>query len=113
MSQHFLLSSRARTLTLASVMRMGDEEVERVFIRLRWADNKGEPYCPHCGCLTVYGSRRRSALRWQCKAMRAVSAAARDWSRAVRKRVVVRSLARKLPSPIASIVILRLVPGLS
>src|SRR5260370_30953530 len=43
MSQHFLLSSRARTLTLASVMRMSEEEVERVFIRLRWADNKGEP----------------------------------------------------------------------
>src|SRR5438067_6896163 len=68
MPQHFLLSSRARTLSLASVMRMGDEEVERVFIRLRWADNKGEPYCPHCGCPTVYGSRRRGALRWQCKA---------------------------------------------
>jgi transposase-like protein len=68
MSQHFLLTSAARTLSLASVARMSDEEAERVFIRLRWADNKGEPFCPHCGCLTVYGSRRRGALRWQCKA---------------------------------------------
>src|SRR6202048_18974 len=68
MPQHFLLSSRAKTLTLASVMRMSDEEVERVFIRLRWASNEGKPYCPHCGCTTVYGSRRKGALRWQCKA---------------------------------------------
>jgi transposase-like protein len=71
MSQHFLLSSRAKTLTLAAVMRMGDEEVERVIIRLRWADNKGEPYCPHCGCPTVYACRRPGrAPRWRCKACR-------------------------------------------
>jgi transposase-like protein len=68
MPQHFLLSSRAKTLTLASVMRMSDEEVERVFIRLRWASNDGKAYCPRCGCTTVYGSRRKGALRWQCKA---------------------------------------------
>jgi transposase-like protein len=69
MPQHFLLSSRARTLSLASVMRMSDEEVERVFIRLRWSDNKGEPYCPHCGCSTVYACRRPGrAPRWRCKA---------------------------------------------
>jgi transposase-like protein len=50
-------------------MRMSDEEVELVFIRLRWADNKGEPYCPHCGCPTVYVCRRPSrAPRWRCKA---------------------------------------------
>jgi hypothetical protein len=69
MPQHFLLSSRAKTLTLASVMRMIDEEVERVFIRLRWEDNKGEPYCPHCGCPTVWACRRPGrAPRWRCKA---------------------------------------------
>src|SRR4051812_39329885 len=68
MAQHFLLSAAARTLTLASVARMSDEAAERVFIRLRWADNSGEPYCPKCGCTTVYGSRRKGCLRWQCKA---------------------------------------------
>jgi transposase-like protein len=68
MAQHFLLSAAARTLTLASVARMSDEEAERVFIRLRWADNDGKPYCPKCGCVTVYGSRRKGCLRWQCKA---------------------------------------------
>src|SRR6516225_4788058 len=69
MSAHFLLSSRARSLTLASVMRMTDEEVARVFIRLRWANNKGEPYCPHCGCTTVWVFRRPGrAPRGRCKA---------------------------------------------
>jgi transposase-like protein len=47
---------------------MPDEEVERIFIRLRWQDNNGEPYCPHCGCLKVYQGRRRGSPRWQCKA---------------------------------------------
>jgi transposase-like protein len=68
MPQHFLLSPAARTLTLASVARMSDEEAERVFIRLRWLDNSGAPYCPKCGCTIVYGSRRKDCLRWQCKA---------------------------------------------
>jgi transposase-like protein len=50
-------------------MRMSDEEVEQVFIRLRWAGNKGDPYCPHCGCRTVYACRRPGrAPRWRCKA---------------------------------------------
>jgi transposase-like protein len=68
MPQHFLLSPAARALTLASVARMGDEEAERVFIRLRWADNDGRAYCPKCGCREVYQSRRKGLLRFQCKA---------------------------------------------
>jgi hypothetical protein len=39
-------------------MRMNDEEAERVFIRLRWSDNDGAAYCPHCGCTIVYSCRR-------------------------------------------------------
>src|SRR5713226_3810830 len=71
MPQHFLLTSAARTLTLASVARMSDEEAERVFIRLRWSDNNGDAYCPHCGCPTVYMARRpNGAPRWRCKACR-------------------------------------------
>src|SRR4051794_23988083 len=71
MAQHFLLSAAARTLTLASVARMSDEKAERAFIRLRWADNGGNAYCPNCGCTTVYIARRPgSAARWRCKACR-------------------------------------------
>src|SRR5947199_10602268 len=68
MAQHFLLSSAAKTLTLGSVVRMSEEEVERVFIRLRWQDNNHDPYCPRCGSTTIYTSRRNGALRYQCKA---------------------------------------------
>ena len=69
MTQHFLLSAAARTLTLASVARMPDEEAERAFIRLHWSDNDGNAYCPHCGCTTVYMARRPSgSARWRCKA---------------------------------------------
>ncbi|HEY3912321.1 MAG TPA: IS1595 family transposase [Stellaceae bacterium] len=71
MAAHFLLTAAARTLTLASVARMSDEEAERVFVRLRWADNHGDAYCPHCGCPTVYACRRpNGAPRWRCKACR-------------------------------------------
>src|SRR3984893_5405680 len=71
MSQHFLLTSAARTLSLASVARMSDEEAERVFVRLRWSENTGEPFCPHCGCTIVYSCRRpNGAPRWRCKACR-------------------------------------------
>jgi transposase-like protein len=71
MPQHFLLTSAARTLSLASVMRMNDEEVEQTFIKLRWSANDGKAFCPHCGCPTVYSCRRpNGALRWRCKACR-------------------------------------------
>src|ERR1700724_4386245 len=71
MTAHFLLSSAARTLSLASVARMSDEEAERVFVRLRWSDNDGNAFCPHCGCLIVYSCRRpNGAPRWRCKACR-------------------------------------------
>ena len=71
MAQHFLLTSAARTLSLASVARMSGEEAERLFIRLRWSDNDGNAYCPHCGCAIVYSCRRpNGAPRWRCKACR-------------------------------------------
>ena len=68
MTARFLLSPAAKTLSLASVARMSDKEVETTFIRLRWPENNGEAYCPKCGCTTVYASRRKGSLRWQCKA---------------------------------------------
>src|ERR1700730_8215798 len=71
MPQHFLLTSAARTLSLASVARMSDEEAERTFVRLRWSDNDGTTYCSHCGCTLVYPYRRpNGAPRCRCKACR-------------------------------------------
>jgi transposase-like protein len=69
MSQHFLLSAKARTLSLASVLRMTDLEAETLFKNLRWTE--GKPVCVHCECPTVYECRRPSgALRFRCKACR-------------------------------------------
>jgi transposase-like protein len=71
MAQHFLLSARARSLSLAKVLRMTDAEAETAFIAVRWADNDGKPACPLCGCVTVYDCRRpNGAARWRCKACR-------------------------------------------
>jgi transposase-like protein len=69
MSQHFLLSAKARTLSLSAVLRMTDGEAESVFRSVRWTD--GKAVCPHCECPTVYECRRPSgALRFRCKACR-------------------------------------------
>lgn len=54
MSQHFLLSAAARTLSLAKVMRLSDEQAWEQFKAIRWASTEGEPVCPRCGCLTIY-----------------------------------------------------------
>ncbi len=43
MAQHFLLSAQARTLSLAKVMRLSDQEAYQTFARIRWAQNDGEP----------------------------------------------------------------------
>src|SRR5271170_5317842 len=66
MAQHFLLSSAARSLSLAAVARMTDEEAFDAFKCIRWSDNAGEPYCPKCRCAAVYSYRTRKL--WKCKA---------------------------------------------
>jgi hypothetical protein len=64
MSQHFLLSAAARTLSLSAVARMSDEEAHAKFVEIRWADNGGQPYCPKCGCLKVYAFATRKLWKW-------------------------------------------------
>lgn len=64
MSQHFLLSAAARSLSLAQVARMSDAEAHATFKAVRWADNGGEPYCPRCGVVEVYSYKTRPL--WRC-----------------------------------------------
>ena len=72
MSQHFLLSRQAKTLSLATVFRMSDAEAEAAFKRVRWAETNGEPVCPKCGGLDAYEFRRETgALVFQCRACKA------------------------------------------
>lgn len=41
--QHFLLSTQARTLSLAKVMRVSDEDAWKTFKDIRWASTQGDP----------------------------------------------------------------------
>ena len=66
MPQHFLLSSKARTLSLAKVLRLSDDEAFDAFKALRWADTEGRPYCGKCGCTDLYTITTRRL--WKCKA---------------------------------------------
>lgn len=68
MPQHFLLSSRARTLSLATVFRLTDGEAESAFRKIRWADTAGEPVCPSCDSPKAYDCRRpNGASRFRCR----------------------------------------------
>ncbi|MGD1015008.1 MAG: IS1595 family transposase [Roseiarcus sp.] len=68
MSQHFLQSPEAKTLSLATVFRMSDADAETTFRKLRWPETAGEPVCPVCGGLKAYEFRRASgALRFECR----------------------------------------------
>ncbi len=66
MAQHFLLSAKARTLSLASILRMTDDEAHGRFVAIRFADNGGAAFCPRCECTAVYTYAARRI--WKCKA---------------------------------------------
>jgi len=66
MAQHFLLSAKARTLSLAKVLRLSDDEAFAAFKAVRWADNDGKPYCAKCGGVEVYEFKARRIFK--CKA---------------------------------------------
>ena len=64
--QHFLLSTQARTLSLAKVMRLSDDEAFETFKSIRYANTDGEPVCPKCGCIGAYQIQPRRIFK--CKA---------------------------------------------
>lgn len=64
-AQHFLLSPKARTLTLRQVFGMSEDDAYAKFKSLRWPDTAGAPVCPACGGLdhwTLVEDRK-----WKCK----------------------------------------------
>ncbi|WP_299688514.1 IS1595 family transposase [uncultured Tateyamaria sp.] len=65
MSQHFLLSPAAKTLSLVKVMRMSEEEARTAFRQIRWTETEGEPICPECGCVDHYDLKTRQV--YKCK----------------------------------------------
>ncbi len=66
MAQHFLLSSRARTLSLKSIYRMNEDEARQTFAKIRWHETDGKPFCPRCGCTESYNITTRK--KHKCKA---------------------------------------------
>ena len=66
MHQHFLLSAKARTLSVRAVFELSDEQAFDLFRELRWGRGD-EVVCPACGVVEPHWflpSRRQ----WRCKA---------------------------------------------
>lgn len=66
MSQHFLLSAAARTLSLKEVYKGGEDKAYTMFRKLRWPLTDGAPVCPRCGGLDAYEITTRR--KFKCKA---------------------------------------------
>jgi transposase-like protein len=66
LGQHFLLSAKARTLSVVEIARMSEDEARAAFRVVRFAGNGGEPFCPHCGVDAVYEFKKRRIFK--CKA---------------------------------------------
>ena len=65
MAAHFLLTARARSLSLVAVARMGEDEAFATFRAIRWAATDGEPVCPVCGCVACYTYQTRRLFKCQ------------------------------------------------
>jgi len=63
MAQHFLLSAEARTLSLASIYKNGEDNAYATFCRMRWPETNGEPVCPRCGGLRHYDVKGRRKFK--------------------------------------------------
>ena len=66
MTQHFLLSPVAKTLSLTKVLRMTDGQAEKAFRAIRWPETDGAPVCPRCTGTEHYYLASRKV--WKCKA---------------------------------------------
>jgi transposase-like protein len=65
-AQHFLLSAKARTLSVKAIYKGGEDGAYETFCKLRWAETDGAPVCPRCGGLDAYKITTRRKLK--CKA---------------------------------------------
>lgn len=64
MSQHFLLSAKARTLSLRNIFDMSDMDCFELFKQVRWAD--GLPVCPRCGVIGHHYFLK-TRMQWRCR----------------------------------------------
>ena len=66
MTQHFLLSAAARTLSIKKIFSAGEDAAYETFCRLRWPQTDGKAVCPDCGCVETYDIKTRR--KFKCKA---------------------------------------------
>jgi transposase-like protein len=63
--QSFLRSPEARTLNHREIASLSEERAFALFKSIRFAENQGEPFCPHCGCVAVYTYKSRPIFKCQ------------------------------------------------
>lgn len=63
MAQHFLLSAKARTLSLKAIYAGGETAAYETFCKIRWHQTDGAPVCPRCGCLDAYSIPTRRKFK--------------------------------------------------
>lgn len=73
MAQHFLLSSKAKTISSYDIAEMSNDEATKIFEELRWSDTNGKAVCPTCGCTHSYiinttSHRGKPIKRYKCSA---------------------------------------------
>lgn len=65
MAQHFLLSARARDVSLKDMFVMSPDRARAIFAELRWG-SKTDQTCPHCGSIQSHRYVARQK-RWRCR----------------------------------------------
>ena len=66
MSQHFLLSAEARSLSMVKIMMMSDMEAFELFKNIRWTNTDGKPVCPCCGSVEKHYFLK-TRMQFRCK----------------------------------------------
>lgn len=66
MSQHYLLSSKARNLSILKIATMSDKEAFEMFKTIRWNQTNGEPVCPCCGSVKKHYFLK-TRFQYRCK----------------------------------------------
>ena len=61
--QHFLLSAKARTISLKADFKLGEDQAYQTFCQLRWPETDGEAVCRRCGCCETYEIKTRRRFK--------------------------------------------------
>lgn len=66
MPQHFLLTAKARTLSVRKAMEIAHDQAFQFFKEMRWGEGE-EVARPHCGAIDRHYFRK-DRKQWRCKA---------------------------------------------